>query len=88
MLWMILVLIHVSVYFLMANREQEKKDIEKRINNPVIHVAPDRFTMKESGYYDPDKQERERIARRNRDSVEEADRIFKTVGVFRKLNKM
>jgi hypothetical protein len=83
----ILLLIHVAV-FLMKNEEYKKKDLEKRINSPVNNAAPNRFTIEESGYYDPDKQERERIARRNRQAVEEIDRVYKMVGALRELNKL
>ena len=90
MLWMFLVLFHIAAYLLMANREQEKKDLEKRVNGSFIPVAPNRFPdhMAEGGYYDSDKTERARIAKRNREAVEEIDRVYKTVGALRELNKL
>ncbi len=84
----ILLLIHVVAFLLIKNEESEKRDREKKINSPVIHVAPNRFTIEESGYYDPDRQGKERIARRNENWVEEIEGDYVKIGVLRKLNKL
>jgi hypothetical protein len=86
----ILLLIHVVVFLLMKNDEAEKRDLQKRINGPFIPVAPPRFPecVDKHGNYNPDKQERERIAKINRDAVTEIDRAYRTVNVLRKLKRM
>jgi hypothetical protein len=89
MLWMFIFLVHVAAAFLLIkNEESEKRDREKKINSPVIHVAPSRFTIEESGYFDPDRQGKERIARRNESWVEEIEGDYMKIGVLRKLNKL
>jgi hypothetical protein len=81
MFWMLLILLHVAVFLIMNNRDQGKKDLENKINGPFIPVTPSRF----SGCRD---EEQERIAKRNREAVDEIERAFKTVSTLRKLNKL
>ena len=86
----ILILLHVVIFLLLKKEKAEKRDLEKRVSGPFVPVAPSRFPEceNEAGYYDPDKKERERIAQRNKDAVDEIDRVYKTVGVLRELKKM
>lgn len=86
----ILLLIHVVVFLLMKNEEAEKRDLQKRINGPFIPVAPPRFPecVDKHGNYDPDREEREGIAQRNKEAVDEIDRTYRTVNMLRKLKRM
>lgn len=78
---MLLIFLHIVVYLLLRTEKGDKKDLEKRVHGPFVPVAPSRF----SGCRD---REQERIAKRNREAVEEIDRVYKTVGVLKKLKKM
>jgi hypothetical protein len=90
MLWMLIFFVHVAAFLLLKNTESKKRDLEKKIHEPFIPVSPPRFPeyMDEHGNYDPDKIERERITQRNGEAMEEIDRVYKTVGTLRKLNKL
>lgn len=90
MLWMFIFLVHVAAFLILKNDESKKKDLDDRVTRPFVPVAPNRFPECENqvGYYDPDREERAKIAKRNRKAVDEIDRAFKTVCVLKKLKKM